>query len=850
VPVVPNTSPFGLTQAQAKQQLMLDGPNELEATHRRTFLRRLLGLLREPMFALLVLAASLYLVLGDLTEGSTLFVFVLAVIAFTFYQEGKSEAAIDALRQLSQPYAQVVRDGENIKVPSREVVAGDLLHIAEGDRIAADAWLVESDQLQVDESMLTGESLAVTKQSAEFDQAQSQSQQPGGDELARVFGGTFVVRGQGLARVTATGMRGEIGRIGQSLNQIEVTLTPLQKQITRLVHVLAWITLSLCVVMILTLGLRNGAWLPALLSGIALAMALLPEEYPVVLAIFPALGARRLAKEGVLTRRINAIETLGATTVLCTDKTGTLTENRMKVAVLAVGPATAPCLFAVNGEPLPEAFHGLVEHAILASAPQPFDPMEVAFHALGQAFLTDTVHLHRDWALVQTYALSPALRAMSHVWRASQDQTHIVSAKGAPEAVMSLCHMSAETQAQWAQVMHTMASDGLRVLAVAQGAFEGDAWPSSSHDFDFEWLGLIGLSDPLRAEIPQAIADCHSASIKVIMITGDYAQTARVIANQAGLQEGGTLTGDAIDALSDDALCESIQTVSVCARISPNQKLRIVQALKRNGHVVAMTGDGVNDAPALRAAHVGIAMGARGTDVAREAASLVLVDDNFASIVKGIRLGRQIFGNLQKSMAYIFAIHIPIAGLCLLPMLFALPPLLLPLHIALLELVIDPSCSIAFENEPADIDVMQRPPRDTLAPIFGFGQMVTSFFQGLCVLAVTGVAYELASVFSVEVQRAMVLITLVAANAVLIMVNRSKAGGLLTRIRIRNSVALWVIAFALGLVLMGVYVPWLAAPLKLEPLSLPQLMTALGLGLASAVGAWVSQYCLSLRYDE
>jgi Ca2+-transporting ATPase len=850
VPVVPNTSPFGLTQAQAKQQLMLDGPNELEATHRRTFLRRLLGLLREPMFALLVLAASLYLVLGDLTEGSTLFVFVLAVIAFTFYQEGKSEAAIDALRQLSQPYAQVVRDGENIKVPSREVVAGDLLHIAEGDRIAADAWLVESDQLQVDESMLTGESLAVTKQSAEFDQAQSQSQQPGGDELARVFGGTFVVRGQGLARVTATGMRGEIGRIGQSLNQIEVTLTPLQKQITRLVHVLAWITLSLCVVMILTLGLRNGAWLPALLSGIALAMALLPEEYPVVLAIFPALGARRLAKEGVLTRRINAIETLGATTVLCTDKTGTLTENRMKVAVLAVGPATAPCLFAVNGEPLPEAFHGLVEHAILASAPQPFDPMEVAFHALGQAFLTDTVHLHRDWALVQTYALSPALRAMSHVWRASQDQTHIVSAKGAPEAVMSLCHMSAETQAQWAQVMHTMASDGLRVLAVAQGAFEGDAWPSSSHDFDFEWLGLIGLSDPLRAEIPQAIADCHSASIKVIMITGDYAQTARVIANQAGLQEGGTLTGDAIDALSDDALCESIQTVSVCARISPNQKLRIVQALKRNGHVVAMTGDGVNDAPALRAAHVGIAMGARGTDVAREAASLVLVDDNFASIVKGIRLGRQIFGNLQKSMAYIFAIHIPIAGLCLLPMLFALPPLLLPLHIALLELVIDPSCSIAFENEPADIDVMQRPPRDTLAPIFGFGQMVTSFSQGLCVLAVTGVAYELASVFSVEVQRAMVLITLVAANAVLIMVNRSKAGGLLTRIRIRNSVALWVIAFALGLVLMGVYVPWLAAPLKLEPLSLPQLMTALGLGLASAVGAWVSQYCLSLRYDE
>ncbi|BDU52694.1 ATPase [Limnohabitans sp. INBF002] len=812
-----------------------DGANALEAAQRRTVWGRLWAMLREPMFALLVLAASLYLVLGDLTEGLTLFVFVLAVLALTFYQEGKSEAAIDALRQLSQPFAQVMRDGQRINVPSSDVVVGDMLFISEGDRIAADAWVLQADQLQVDESLLTGESLAVTKVGAAFDEALVHGQQPGGDELAAVFGGTFVVRGQGVVRVTATGMRGQMGRIGASLNQIETALTPLQKQTAQLVKVLAWITFGLCVLMILTLGLRNGAWLPALLSGIALAMAILPEEYPVVMAIFPALGAHRLAQEGVLTRHINAIETLGATTVLCTDKTGTLTENRMKVAALAVGEASTPRLFNINGESLPDDFHGLVEHAILASAPEPFDPMEVAFHALGQTWLHDE-HLHPDWDLVQTYALSPALRAMSHVWRASEDAAHIVSAKGAPEAVMDLCHLSPALQAQWGEVVHAMASEGLRVLAVAQGRFVGDAWPSSAHGFDFEWLGLIGLSDPLRAEIPQAIADCHSASIKVIMITGDYPQTARVIANQAGLQGGETLTGDTIDAMSDEALSAHLKTVSVCARISPHQKLRIVQALKRSGEVVAMTGDGVNDAPALRAAHVGIAMGARGTDVAREASSLVLVDDNFASIVKGIRLGRRIFGNLQKSMAYIFAIHIPIAGLALVPMLFALPPLLMPLHIALLELVVDPSCSIAFENEPAEADVMQRPPRDTLAPIFGFQQMLASFFQGACVLVATGAAYWVSLDFSAEAQRAMVLITLVAANAMLIFVNRA-----------RNWVAVWVMVAALTLVLFGIYVPWLAAPLNLAPLDVSQLATALGLGAASVLAAW---FCLGLlRYD-
>lgn len=847
--LLPPEEPSGLSHAQAQAQLLRDGPNELQATQRRSTWQRLAGMLREPMFALLVLAASLYMLLGDLSEGITLFVFVNAVIGLTFYQEGKSEAAIEALRQLSQPFAHVIRDGQICKIASREVVVGDLLQVSEGNRMAADGWLVQSDQMQVDESMLTGESVPVNKVAAPF-HADATPAGPSGDDQPTVFAGTFVVRGQGLVRVTATGMRGQVGQIGASLNQIEDQKTPLQQQTARLVKVLAFITFALCMSMVLTLGLRNGAWLPALLSGIALAMAILPEEYPVVLAVFPALGARRLAQEGVLTRRINAIETLGATTVLCTDKTGTLTENRMQVSALAVGPAAQPLvlnlvdLSAGTDTTLPEAFHGLLEHAILASAPEPFDPMETAFHQLGQRFLATTEHLHRDWTLVQTYALSPALRAMSHVWKANGDSAHTVSAKGAPEAVMSLCHMPAELQAQWAQAIDAMASQGLRVLAVAQGRFEGNDWPDSEHDFDFEWLGLIGLSDPLRPEIPQAVADCHSASIRVIMITGDYPTTARMIAQQAGLTQGDTLTGDAIDALSDEALCQAMQTVSVCARISPHQKLRIVQALKRNGEIVAMTGDGVNDAPALRAAHVGIAMGARGTDVAREAAALVLVDDNFASIVQGIRLGRRIFGNLQKSMAYIFAIHIPIACLALVPMLFALPPLLLPLHIALLELIIDPSCSLAFENEPAEHDVMQHPPRNTLAPFFGARAILESLGQGLCVVAAIGVCYWTAQDLPTPQVRAMLLVTLVVSNAMLILANRAPASQFVRSLRVGNRVAVAVMAGAVGLLLLGIYTPWLSNALGFTALSGVQLGTAAGLGCLSLLAVLGLRGCL------
>ncbi|MEO8079603.1 MAG: HAD-IC family P-type ATPase, partial [Caldimonas sp.] len=747
----------GLSAAEAAQRLADDGPNALPGGQRRSLLSIAMETVREPMFLLLLAAGTLYLVFGDLQEGLTLFGFVVVTVALTLYQEGKTERAIEALRDLTSPRALVIRDGQPQRIAGHDVVRGDLLKLSEGDRVPADALLVSADGVRADESLLTGEAVPVGKREALADEraaaerpADTARAAPGGEDLPTVYAGTLIVQGYALARVTATGARSEIGRIGTALGRIENERSPLQKQTGRLVRNLALLALALSLLLVVVHGLTHGDWLQALLAGIALAMALLPEEYPVVLTVFPALGARRLSREGVLTRRINAIETLGATTVLCSDKTGTLTENRMTVTHLVAGGVDLTerlALDRLTDAQLPETFHALAEVAILASVVAPFDPMEKAFHQLGQRFLAGTEHLHHDWRLVRTYPFSSARRAMSQVWASPVDGAQTVAAKGAPEAMMALCHLGDAQRLRIAGVVDELAAEGLRVLAVARGTFAGQEWPEDEHGFDFEFIGLLGLADPVRAQVPAAVAECRGAGIRVVMITGDYPATARAIAHQAGFAErdGEVLTGDQIAALGDEELRERMATVCVCARIAAEQKLRIVQALKARGEIVAMTGDGVNDAPALRAAHVGVAMGGRGTDVARESASLVLVDDNFAAIVAAVRLGRRIFDNLRKAMSYILAVHVPIAGMAMLPVLFGWPALLYPMHIALLELIIDPACSIAFENEPAESDVMQRPPRDAATPLFGGAILGLALIQGLGVLAVVMAAFAWAS---------------------------------------------------------------------------------------------------------
>ena len=838
----------GLSSATAAQRLAEDGPNALPGGQRRSLLSIARDTAKEPMFLLLLAAGTLYLVFGDLQEGLTLFGFVLVTLGLTLYQEGKTERAIEALRDLTSPRALVVRDGAVQRIAGCDVVRGDLLQLSEGDRVPADALLLSADGVQADESLLTGEPVPVAKRAALPHESAApagdggtQGHRPGGDDLPTVYAGTLIVRGQALARVTATGARSEIGRIGLALGTLDNERSPLQRQTTALVRRLAVLALLLSLTLVLVHGLLRGDWLQATLAGIALAMAMLPEEYPVVMTVFPALGARRLSREGVLTRRINAIETLGATTVLCSDKTGTLTANRMTVTHLAAGGAALPdrlALDTLGSAPLPEAFHTLVEYSILASVVEPFDPMEKAFHQLGARFLADTEHLHHDWRLVQTYALSPALRAMSHVWMASDGGAQTVAAKGAPESVMDLCHLDAAQRAHIATVVDGLAAQGLRVLAVASGRFEGEDWPANEHDFDFTFVGLLGLADPVRPQVPAAIAECRAAGIRVVMITGDYPATALTIAQQAGLAASLTaadvLSGDEMATLGDEALRERMAHVSVCARIAPEQKLRIVQALKARGDIVAMTGDGVNDAPALRAAHVGVAMGLRGTDVAREAASLVLVDDDFAAIVRAVRLGRRIFDNLRKAMSYILAVHVPIAGMALLPVLFGWPALLFPMHIALLELIIDPACSVAFENEPAESDLMQRPPRDAGAPLFGGVSLWLALLQGLGVLAAVLGAFAWAAPRLPEAEaRAFAFATLVIGNLALILSNRSATEPFWVTLRTPNR-ALWVVVgLALALLLAALYVPWAVEVLRFAPLPWHELAAAGGLGLLS-----------------
>ena len=844
----------GLSAAQVAQRLREEGPNALPGGQYRTWLDIVRETAREPMFLLLLAAGSLYLVLGDLQEGVILFGFVLVMIGLTLYQEGKTERAIEALRDLTSPRALVIRDGRRERVAGSEVVRDDLLVLAEGDRVPADATLVSATDLQLDESLLTGEAMPVRKIASTIE---TTAVPPGGDDLPFVYSGTLVVQGHGIARVTATGPRSETGRIGTALGKLQVERSPLQKQTARLVRTLALMALALSLLLVLIHGLMHGDWLAALLAGIALAMAMLPEEYPVVLTVFPALGAWRLSKEKVLTRRINAIETLGATSVLCVDKTGTLTENRMTVAQLYAQGASdeqgesLSVDYAATSE-LPEAFHALVEFSILASVAEPFDPMEKAFHRLGQHFLQDTEHLHRDWTLVQEYGLTPELRAMSHVWRAVEGDSHVVAAKGAPEAIVDLCHLDGPAQARVAAAVEAMAARGLRVLGVAQARFDGQQWPAIEHDFEFQFTGLLGLADPLRAEIPAAMAQCRTAAIRVVMITGDYPATARAIADQAQLDAGQTgqiLTGDEIALMSDAELQARMKTVSVCARIAPEQKLRIVQALKANGEIVAMTGDGVNDAPALKAAHVGVAMGGRGTDVAREAASLVLMDDNFASIVRAVRLGRRIFDNLRKSMSYILAVHVPIAGVALLPVLLGSPVVLFPLHIAFLELIIDPACSMVFENEPSEADVMQRAPRDADAQLFGGMTLVLALLQGIGVLLVVMGAYAWSTTRLTENEaRAFTFATLVIGNLALIFSNRSRTGSILASLRVPNR-TLWIVSgVTLGFLALALYLPWLTRLFFFASLSALDLLTAVALGLVSVV--WFEAIKFSRRLSN
>jgi Ca2+-transporting ATPase len=797
----------GLSEEDAGLLLRSEGYNELPSSKQRSIFTIGLEVMREPMFLLLVACGAIYLFLGDIQEAVMLLGFVFVVVGITLYQERKTERALEALRDLSSPRALVVRGSKQRRIPGREVVPGDVIVLAEGDRVPADAQVLSCSSFSVDESLLTGESMPVRKRASA---GAGESARPGGEDLPFIFSGTLVVKGQAIARVLSTGGRTEMGAIGRALQVLEQEDTPLQRETRRIVRNLAFLGLFLCLLVVIVYGMTRANWLDGFLAGITLAMALLPEEFPVVLTIFLALGAWRISQKRVLTRRVPAVETLGAATVLCVDKTGTLTQNRMSVNMLYAQND----FYAVTHhekDAIPEKFHEVLEFSILASQKDPFDPMERAFRELGEHYLSRTEHLHDDWSLVREYPLSDSLLALSHVWRSPSGDKYIIAAKGSPEAILDLCHFNEMERQEISRSVESMAGKGLRVLGVARSRFSITVLPEQQHDFVFEFLGLVGLADPVRPGVAGAITECSTAGIRVVMITGDYPATAASIAREIGLAHAGVMTGTELDGLDDEALHARIGNVNIFARVVPEQKLRIVQALKANGDVVAMTGDGVNDAPALKAAHIGIAMGGRGTDVAREASSLVLLDDDFSSIVNAVRMGRRIFDNLRKAVAYIFAVHVPIAGMSLIPVLFQWPLVLLPVHIVFLELIIDPACSVVFEAEPEEADVMTRPPRKPDTSLFSFRTIAISLLQGLSVLLILAAVYliSLSRGQSADEARALTFTTLIFANLGLIFTNRSWTRLIVHTLRSPNSALWWVTGGALAFLAIVLEVPFL-----------------------------------------
>lgn len=807
----------GLSNQKAGEILRKGGYNELPGQKSKSPFSILIRVLSEPMLLLLVVAAALYLFMGEMKDSIILMVSVFFIIGITYYQERKTEKTLDALKNLSSPRALVIREGKQVRIPGREVVAEDIIMVREGDRIPADAVVLSCENLSVDESILTGESNPVRK--IEWDK-KTERQKPGGDDLPFVYSGTLVISGRGAAKVYATGINTEMGKIGRSLTVIKDEDTLLKKETSKIVRRIAIFGVLFCGLLVIAYLLIKGDLVRGILAGLTLSMAILPEEFPLVLVIFLTLGAWRISRKKVLTRNASAIETLGAASVLCVDKTGTITYNTTKLSKLY----STGSFYEINGKRnsvFSENFHALLEYGVLASQRDPFDPIEKELNEKGNILLKNTHHLHANWNLIKEYPLSKDLLALSHVWRSPNRDEFVIATKGAPEAVLELCHATQKENKEILSKVKEMSDQGLRVLGVAKALFTENKLPEKQYGFRFEFVGLLGFIDPLRKSVPKAIKESYAAGIRVILITGDYAGTARFVAEKIGIKNWmNCIVGDELEKMDKAELVEKIKTTNVFARIVPEQKLAIIDALKANGEVVAMTGDGVNDAPALKAAHIGIAMGERGTDVAREASSLVLLNDDFSSIVAAVRLGRRIYRNLKRAMGYLLAIHVPIAGMSLLPVLFNMPIVLFPAHIAFLEFIIDPACSLVFESVRPEPDIMRVAPRKIQAPLFNKKTVTINLLQGLGILLVVfGLfIYTKVSGRSETELRSFAFASLVLSNLLLIIVNLSWEENIFRILKYANKTLLLVVGGAILSLFIVLYVPFFSDLFHLSPL--------------------------------
>ena len=782
---------LGLTSAEAEARLVEHGVNALPSEKEKNLLQVAFSVLREPMLLLLAAAGAISFLLAELVDALLLMATVFIVLGISIYQERRTERALSALRELTAPLALVIRDGKEQRIGSSQIVPGDLLVLLEGDRIAADSILVSRSPIEVDESLLTGESIPVAK-----------------EEGMPIFTGSLVVRGHGRGKVTRTGVDTELGKIGKSMQEIPYQRTLLQRNVDRLVKGIGTLSLIAVIAIFYLYGSSRGNWLEGALAGIAAAMALIPEEFPVIITLFMALGAWRMAKVKVIARQPAVIEALGAVTVLCVDKTGTITRNEMEVTEIHCSSE----VHNFDGSPLSESLLEAVEIASLALPSRPFDPMDKAF-----VKLAEILKKRKSLRSIQEFPLTHKRLAFIHLWQG--DSGVIAAAKGAPEEIFKMCQLSINEVEYFENQVHVAAARGFRVLGIAR-ADVSEVSEFNVETTPFKFLGIALLHDPVREGVPEAIKVCAGAGVKTIMITGDHPSTALAIGKEIGIDGiDSCITGAELNSMSDEELHKCIQKFTIFARVSPEHKLRIVRALKSLGEVVAMTGDGVNDAPALRASDVGIAMGGRGTDVAREAASLVITDDNYTSIVAGIHRGRAIFANIKKAMSYVIAIHVPIFLMALVPVLRENWPLiLLPALIAFHEVIIDPACSVVFEVEEPDPEIMRRPPRAARKVIFGSSEIFYAALQGLTVFVgvFTVFNFSISEGYNEEEIRSLTFATLLIANLFLILANRSRTLTILESLIKRKNIAVpWIFASAIALLLLLLNVPFLSSSFEL-----------------------------------
>jgi len=800
----------GLTTKQVLELQKQYGKNELTSQKKENFFIKVLHILCEPMFLLLLIAATIYFILGEPRDGIIMLIFVIVIISIDVIQEWKTDKTLNALKSLSAPKIMVIRDDKEQEIDSSDLVPGDIMIVHEGVKIPADGKVIKCSGLKVDESTLTGESENVWKTTEEY---------TGTDYWHNdyCYQGTLVIQGTGVIKVDKIGSSTEYGKIGKSINSVQNTKTPLQKQTDKLVTVCAIIAFILFVLV----GVFTYLDLPdyslkdrlieSILSGITLAMAMIPEEFPVILTVFLSMGAWRLAKKNSLIKKMPAVETLGAVSVLCVDKTGTITKNQMEVHETYLNDCDET---------------DLARTMCLCSEEETYDPMEQAMFEYSENLEIHKRDLFKG-TKVKEYPFDNDTKMLGHVWK---DKDIILNAKGSPESIIKLCKLDKDKLIEIDNKISTMQSQGLRVIAIANKKYKSlKSLPKELTDAHLDFLGLVGLVDPPRDNIQDDIKTCYDAGIRVVMITGDNGITASAIAKEIGMKDiTNVITGSMIDKMSDKELQDSVKDVTIFSRVIPEHKMRIVKAFQANGEVVAMTGDGVNDAPALKQAEIGIAMGKRGSEVSREAADLILMDDNFTTIVDTIKDGRRIYDNIKKSIEYVIIIHIPIALSSLIPPLMGISTdnlLLLPLHVVLLELLIDPTCSIVLERQPAESNIMDRKPRNVKDNILNLDNLLKSITQGLMLFATsfTTYYYILMSANNSALARTMALLIIMIGNIFLVQVNSSSYDYAFESIEklFKDKLLLFINALLWIAIFTIVYSP-LNRVLKLQALTLEQ----------------------------